>query len=199
MPGSTPIYGFPYPLSTDLVANYPALGQQLAEDVETALGNASKILQVVNVIKQDTFTTNSTTYVDVTGLSASITPSSATHKVLVIVSLALGQSVLQGYHSRGQILRNSTVIGAGTAAGSRVAGSFAYTTIGGVSSPNQSVYTQNLTFLDSPSTTSATTYKVQIATETGGTATVGYGNATDQNQTYVIRNASAITLMEVTP
>jgi hypothetical protein len=34
MPGATPIYGFPYPDPSDLVANYPALGQQLAEDVE---------------------------------------------------------------------------------------------------------------------------------------------------------------------
>lgn len=32
--GTTPIFGFPYPDPSDLVANYPALGQQLAEDVE---------------------------------------------------------------------------------------------------------------------------------------------------------------------
>jgi hypothetical protein len=37
MPGSTPIYGFPYPDPSDLVANYPALGQQLAEDIEDVL------------------------------------------------------------------------------------------------------------------------------------------------------------------
>jgi hypothetical protein len=37
MAGSTPIYGFPYPQPSDLVANYPALGQQLAEDVETEI------------------------------------------------------------------------------------------------------------------------------------------------------------------
>jgi hypothetical protein len=37
MAGTTPIYGFPYPEPSDLVANYPALGQDLAEDVETAL------------------------------------------------------------------------------------------------------------------------------------------------------------------
>jgi len=34
MPGATPVFGFPYPDPSDLVANYPALGQQLAEDVE---------------------------------------------------------------------------------------------------------------------------------------------------------------------
>jgi hypothetical protein len=35
--GTTPIYGFPYPDPSDLVANYPALGQQLAEDIEGVL------------------------------------------------------------------------------------------------------------------------------------------------------------------
>lgn len=35
--GTTPIYGFPYPDPSDLVANYPALGQQLAEDIEDVL------------------------------------------------------------------------------------------------------------------------------------------------------------------
>lgn len=37
MPGTTPVYGFPYPEPTDLVADYPALGQQLAEDIEDIL------------------------------------------------------------------------------------------------------------------------------------------------------------------
>lgn len=37
MAGTTPIYGFPYPEPTDLVADYPALGQQLAEDVEDTI------------------------------------------------------------------------------------------------------------------------------------------------------------------
>lgn len=37
MAGNTPVYGFPYPEPTDLVADYPALGQQLAEDIEDVL------------------------------------------------------------------------------------------------------------------------------------------------------------------
>ena len=35
--GNTPIYGFPYPDPSDLVANYPAMGQELAEDIEAVL------------------------------------------------------------------------------------------------------------------------------------------------------------------
>jgi len=47
MAGSTPIYGFPYPQPSDLVANYPALGQELAEDIEAVLptlGGTARVL-----------------------------------------------------------------------------------------------------------------------------------------------------------
>jgi hypothetical protein len=47
MAGSTPIYGFPYPQSTDLVADYPALGQELATDVETVISGLGSGLNLV--------------------------------------------------------------------------------------------------------------------------------------------------------
>lgn len=51
MAGSTPIYGFPYPESSDLVANYPALGQDLAEDIESTIsGLTLGALTLVNTI-----------------------------------------------------------------------------------------------------------------------------------------------------
>jgi hypothetical protein len=48
MPGTTPIYGFPYPEPSDLVANYPTLGQDLAEEVETVISGLSAGLDVIN-------------------------------------------------------------------------------------------------------------------------------------------------------
>jgi hypothetical protein len=48
MAGSTPIYGFPYPQPSDLVANYPALGQDLAEDVETVIAGLGAGLTHIN-------------------------------------------------------------------------------------------------------------------------------------------------------
>jgi hypothetical protein len=150
-----------------------------------------KILQVVTVLKQDSFTTTSTSYTDVTGLTVSITPTSATSTILVMVSLGLGNLTQTGL-SRGQILRGATVVGAGTPVGLRVAGSFAYQP----QTTTAAVPTQNMTFVDSPATTSATTYKIQIASD-AGTSTVGYGYNSDANVAQVIRNASAITLMEV--
>lgn len=48
MAGSTPIYGFPYPQSTDLVADYPALGQELATDVETVISGLGSGLNLIS-------------------------------------------------------------------------------------------------------------------------------------------------------
>ena len=62
MPGATPIYAFPYPDPSDLVANYPALGQDLAEDVETviaALGSGA-----LSLVTSQSFTTVSSVSVD---------------------------------------------------------------------------------------------------------------------------------------
>jgi hypothetical protein len=56
MPGATPIYGFPYPDPSDLVANYPALGQDLAEDVETVIAALGSGL---NLITATTFSAQS--------------------------------------------------------------------------------------------------------------------------------------------
>ena len=50
MAGSTPIYGFRYPDPSDLVANYPALGQELAQDMETVLTTYSTWPTYVPVI-----------------------------------------------------------------------------------------------------------------------------------------------------
>ncbi len=55
MPGATPIYGFPYPDPSDLVANYPALGQELAEDIEAVLPTLGGMVRVATA----TFTAQS--------------------------------------------------------------------------------------------------------------------------------------------
>jgi hypothetical protein len=60
MPGSTPIFGFPYPDPSDLVANYPALGQQLAEDVEDEIIASGGF----SFITASTFTTQSSVSVN---------------------------------------------------------------------------------------------------------------------------------------
>jgi hypothetical protein len=151
------------------------------------------IIQVVQAVKTDTFTTTNdpTGWVDITGLSVSITPISASNKILVFVDLSCGAGA--GTAAQSRLMRGSTQIYGGDVAGSRpnslaqVFTSYDYFTarIGG-------------TFLDSPATTSATTYKLQLASSGSGIAV--YVNRTngDRNSTgYDARNASSITVMEI--
>ena len=153
---------------------------------------AGAVLQVANTTKTDTFTTTSGSYVDVTGLSVSITPTSATSKILVLFQINGSQEVGSGRASL-KLLRGSTVINAGDVAGSRTPA------LGGFSSIDQSVPSTPVSgnFLDSPATTSSTTYKIQIAMAAGsGTA---YINRTmqDSDNANQIRMASTITVMEI--
>jgi hypothetical protein len=153
---------------------------------------AGGILQVVSTVKTDTFTTASGSYVDVTGLSVSITPTSASSKILVLFQINGSQEVGSGRASL-KLLRGSTVINAGDVAGSRTPA------LGGFSSIDQSVPSTPVSgsFLDSPATTSSTTYKIQVAMNAGsGTA---YINRTMQDADLAdqIRMASTITVMEI--
>ena len=149
--------------------------------------SAGKVLQVVSTTKTDTFSTTSTSYVDVTGLSVSITPSSATSKILVIASLSGGESAGWGF----QLVRGSTAICIGdSGGGSRMQGT------GGVSTRDTNgLNNPSANFLDSPATTSATTYKVQMYAP----SLTAYLNRTygDLNANYTVRSASTITVMEI--
>lgn len=139
-----------------------------------------KVLQVVNATyNTQTSNTNGTTYED-TGLSATITPSSASSKVLVFVSQS---GVAKTGSNIGVMLRllraGSSILEFESGVGYNGGGGL--NSIGGVS----------LNYLDSPATTSATTYKTQFARDFGsGTVIVQYkGSAGD--------TTSTITLMEI--
>ena len=60
-----------------------------ADGTIATTANAGKILQVIQTVKKNRQTINSTTLVDITGMSVSITPSSASNKVLVNYSLVV--------------------------------------------------------------------------------------------------------------
>ena len=154
-------------------------------------GVAGKVLQVVTATKTDVFSVaGGTTFVDITGLSVSITPSSASSKILVLIDVAIGTAATSVYALR--LLRNSTPIGGGTARGSRQSAS---KTGGSVDTNGQQ--TSAFNYLDSPSTTSATTYKVQLL---GNDATCRINATqldTNTNQSYGSTTSSTITAMEI--
>jgi len=152
-------------------------------------------INVQSTTKTDVFTSTSTSLVDITGLSVTITPSSATSKVLVLVSLSIIATSSGGnYMQRGAILRGSTVIGGGAPSSLRPAGSFA-----SLVNTAYGFAPFAMTHLDSPATTSATTYKVQAGSEAGGGAGFAINRSfySDPDNAGYPRLASSITVIEV--
>ena len=158
-----------------------------------AAGAGGKILQVVQSVKSDQASLNSTTMADISGLSASITPASTANKVLILVDFKFGGA---GTGAALNLLRGSTNLYQGSGANSRTA----YThMIYGFSDTGSAYYgcsTEAICFLDSPSTTSSTTYKIQgLVFNASYPMTINYP-IYDTSQ-YKASVASSITLMEV--
>jgi hypothetical protein len=144
----------------------------------TPAGGGGKVLQVVYA-STNTGTTNSTnTYAD-TALTGSITPSSATSRVLVLITMAgLTKSAGNSGNALGlKVLRGATSIHETDA-------------LMMLNSTAQEVWGTSFAanIVDSPATTSSTTYKVQLKNLfNGASVSAGYGNT----------NASTITLIEI--
>jgi len=157
---------------------------------------AGSILQVVSTTKTNSFSTSSTSFTDVTGLSVSITPSSASNKILVFISCSMAASADDKVLPL-QLFRDSTAIGLADQSGSNKL----RTSGGAMSAQNVSdlfVETNNVSFqyLDSPSTTSSTTYKIQTRAGTSGSIIIGLnGDSTDDANR--ASYPATITVMEV--
>ena len=158
----------------------------------TAQMNAAiGVYQVKSTTKTDTFSTTSATFTDITGLSVNITPTSSSNKVLVTASVSAACDPTLTNISF-QLVRGSTVIAVGDAASSRIRA-----TIGTKSRDNDTPITQTIMFLDSPATTSSTTYKLQVKVS----GSTGYINrsVSDVDSAGRDRTISTITVMEVAP
>jgi hypothetical protein len=165
-------------------------GQVLAKATNTNLDftwvappGGGKLLQLV----QGTYSTQtiiaSTSYTD-TGLSLAITPTSATSKILVTVAQQYNLDRSSSIQTASfQIMRGASSV---FDTGSNTTGP--YIASGGASSISLGGYT-TLMYLDSPATTSATTYSVQ--------ARVQYTTNFGQIACQLASGKSTITLMEI--
>lgn len=158
-------------------ANIEAVAaSKLTGQVLDANAPSGSVIQVVHATDTPTFNSSSTSFVDYPSMSATITPINASNRVLILMNY--GGYVEAGGGDNGfrcQILRNSTAI---------------------LSDNNHTLYIyspdgaemilrHSLSYVDSPSSTSAVTYKLQIAA-TAGSAFRNYDN-----------NRCSITLMEI--
>lgn len=151
----------------------------------TTQGSAGKVLQVVFGSSNTYASTTSTTYAD-TPLTATITPTSSTSKILVMTSFLFALNAT-GTGCGFRLARGSTTIfdpSPINATGPYF--NYIATTTG--------LYTTGtINFLDSPGTTSATAYKLQYRSYTSGASTFFNGDTGAIVQT----GTSTIILMEV--
>ena len=145
-------------------------------------------LQVVQTAKTDSFSTTSGSYV--TLLTVSITPSSTSNKVLITYGINGGTNgdTMHGYVA---IFRNSTQLFQADASGSKRSA----TSVINTATQVQQYY--GGTFLDSPSTTSAITYTIQVLSSNGQTLYINRSARDNDAIAYDGRSVSSLTVMEI--
>jgi hypothetical protein len=161
----------------------------------TSNTSTGKILQVVQTVKTSKQTIQSTSLTDIAGMSVTITPSSSSNKVLISYSLIAFTNGGQYWSMR--LLRGSdSTIFIGDqnpSATSQQRASF-----GGYTQSYVEARCIAQEFLDSPNTTSATTYKLQAHTPYSSNYIIGINSSpTQDNYTYMNNCVSSITVMEV--
>jgi len=153
------------------------------------------VVQVISTVKTDTFSASILRGANtaITGLSATITPTSTSSKILVQASISAGRVGDVGVSSFFYLFRGATQVGLGDAFEGRQR-----ITSSGFVSDSQRLGTVPILFLDSPSTTSSTTYSINIAHGRDNTQLVYINrNDDDANFNFIPRAISSITLMEI--
>jgi len=151
--------------------------------------SSGKVGQIVETVKTTTTSSTSASYVDMTGMTVSITPTATSSKILVMTSLTVCGSAT--YSMMWQFVRGSTPICIGTDATSNRQNCTQHSQ----SQTGRTTHNMGMSYLDSPSTTSATTYKLQWLVE-GSTTYLNRTNS-DNDAAYIPRCASTITVMEI--
>jgi hypothetical protein len=155
---------------------------------------ANAIGQVVSTTKTDTYYAATSNWIDIPSFSITLTPSSASSKFMVFVNIKA--SVTPNQVGAFRLVRNGTLVGNGVAAGQRPA---AFARIINVDNAFAQMYDVAHSYLDSPSTTSAVTYTVQMKNLTGFGDEILTINrvASDNDSGLNARLASTISAIEV--
>ena len=190
-------------LNDTVISGQTALGEAPADTDEFLVSDAGvlkrldysyikgggKIGQVLQATKTDKSTYATQAFADIPDMTIDITPAATSSKILVLSDLMVSHT--SGYSNNIQLVRDSTAIYLGTAASNRPA-----VTKQTSMYQDNIMYSFSFIYLDSPSTTSATTYKIQWMPENLATAVIG-SSVADGDVAYVGRSANSITVMEV--
>ena len=160
--------------TTDTLTNKSIAATQLTGTIAASALPAGSVLQVVNATYGVDVGSSTNTFVD-TGLTATITPRSTSSKILVIVNQS-GCSKANNAYMHLQLLRGASSLIV-----------FETTALFTNTTTSNNIGACSTTYLDSPATTSATTYKTQVASRSNNASVYVQNNA----------SYSTITLMEI--
>ena len=156
--------------------------------------DTGKVGQVVSVTKSDLFTVSSTNFTDVTGLTATITPTSTSSTILIEVNMMFSAS---GRYNGAKLLRDSTIIAVGDTASSRSRVTMACASNNEETNGIYVAQNSSATYKDSPNTTDATTYKIQVGSVDSAKSIKINSTSADSDASYTTRGISTITLTEI--
>jgi hypothetical protein len=159
-------------------------------------GNGQTIIQVQTTTLTSAFSwTTKGAWTNITGLSVSITPQSTTSKILVLLNLTDGGGG-NNYERVYQITRNGTAIGLGPTFSNQMVQACFQTGIGSLAT-NAVCNTGIWQFVDSPSTTSSTTYQLQGWASSSSVTTSYINQPYVPNTSFSSGGSSTITVMEI--
>ena len=173
----------------------------IIQSADLATGVGGKVLAYQNAVKTDTSTTTSTSYVDISGLSITLTPSSAASRFRIDyhVNFAVPSSVYSGSLKLVKVVDGTTTddIYVGAAGGSRTrCSNWTWSTNASYSSYPIALFSGSL--IHHPNTTDAVTFKLQYRSHyTGGFTVYVNRNENDSDSDTHGRGASAISVMEL--
>ena len=145
--------------------------------LDASLIGGGSVIQTKFLNETATYSAGSSSFVDLGSLSLAITPTSTSNKILVHISIGRAQGGDNTTTFR--FTRNGTAVGIGDAAGSR--GRCSFSMLGENYSNGHHADNHSFTFIDSPSSTSELTYKLQQANEGGGTTYYNRDKAYDDS------------------
>ena len=155
---------------------------------------SGSVLQVVQTNMTATASYSGTTFQTITGLTTSITPSSTSSKILIMLNISQGEGsdAFPAYY----IKRNGTIVSIADA-GSQTETTFAGVRTEASARDQYRVSPVNFQFLDSPSSTSAVSYTVEVSPMRVGSRTVLINQSQTLGDANQLRATSTVILMEI--
>ena len=156
---------------------------------------SGNILQVVHVNSNTHMTSTATSYTDLTGITATITPASTSNKILIVCNIAISKEANHSF--LGRIVRDGSAI---SGSGGVIESGHTNQEAGVwwlVRTTVHDTHPSVVHYLDSPATTSATTYKAQGKTSDSSQGFALNRTKGSSNQSYASPTFSSITLWEV--